>query len=174
MASVVFMRGVNVGGHKAFRPAALARELSSLDVVNIGAAGTFVVREKVSHARLRAEFCRRIPFQADLMILKAREIEELVSQEPFPRQAADGVRRFASALAKRPTKKTRFPLSRPGGKDWQVKLVGLHGSFVLSLWRRVGKAMLYPNEAVEKELGIPATTRGWDTIVKIHGTLRGA
>ena len=46
MALVVFLRGVNVGGHKAFQPTVLARALAALDVKSIGAAGTFVVRGK--------------------------------------------------------------------------------------------------------------------------------
>ena len=41
---IVFLRGVNVGGHRTFRPSILARELSDYDVVNVGAAGTFVVQ----------------------------------------------------------------------------------------------------------------------------------
>ena len=46
MALVVFLRGVNVGGHRTFRPSVLARELGDYDVVNVGAAGTFVVRQQ--------------------------------------------------------------------------------------------------------------------------------
>ncbi len=34
--------------------------------------------------------------------------------------------------------------------------------------------MVYPNEVVEKELAIPATTRNWDTISKIHNILGGS
>ncbi len=45
MALIVFLRGVNVGGHRTFRPSMLARELSDYDVVNVGAAGTFIVRK---------------------------------------------------------------------------------------------------------------------------------
>src|SRR6185295_12228721 len=45
MAVVVFLRGVNVGGHRRLRPSVLAKELERLDVVSIGAAGTFVVRK---------------------------------------------------------------------------------------------------------------------------------
>jgi hypothetical protein len=45
MALVVFIRGVNVGGHRTFRPSVLARGLSDYGVVNVGAAGTFVVRK---------------------------------------------------------------------------------------------------------------------------------
>jgi uncharacterized protein (DUF1697 family) len=51
-------------------------------------------------------------------------------------------------------------------------VVGLRGKFVLSLWRRTGKALLYPNEVVEKELAVAATTRNWDTVLKIDRILR--
>ena len=42
MALLVFLRGMNVGGHRRLRPAALARELAAYDVVNVGAAGTAI------------------------------------------------------------------------------------------------------------------------------------
>ncbi len=54
MPHLVLLRGVNVGGHRTFSPARLAKDLSHLDAVNIGAAGTFVIREKVSVTELRA------------------------------------------------------------------------------------------------------------------------
>ena len=44
MALIVFFRGINVGGHRAFRPSVLARELDIYDAVNVGAAGTLVIR----------------------------------------------------------------------------------------------------------------------------------
>jgi hypothetical protein len=40
MALIVFFRGINVGGHRAFRPSVLAKELGIYDAVNVGAAGT--------------------------------------------------------------------------------------------------------------------------------------
>ena len=66
MALVVFLRGVNVGGHRTFRPSVLAKELSEYDVVNVGAAGTFVVRKPGARAKFRAELRRRLPFVADV------------------------------------------------------------------------------------------------------------
>ena len=39
MALVVFFLGINVGGHRAFRPSVLAKELGIYDAVNVGAAG---------------------------------------------------------------------------------------------------------------------------------------
>ena len=42
MASVVFLRAVNVGTANRCRPAAIAKELAVFGVINIGAVGTFV------------------------------------------------------------------------------------------------------------------------------------
>ena len=86
MALVVFLRGVNVGGHKTFRPAALAKELTALDAVNIGAAGTFVIRRPPTRAKLRAELKRRLPFETEVMICEGRDILRLISQDPFAGQ----------------------------------------------------------------------------------------
>src|SRR5260221_3490096 len=85
MASVVFLKGVNVGGHRLFRPSVFAKELVKYDVVNVGAAGTFVVRKPSSQAKLRAELLRRLPFEAEAMICSARDIISLPSPKPFAR-----------------------------------------------------------------------------------------
>lgn len=61
MALVVFLRGLNVGGHRTFRPAALAKQLRYLGAVNVGAAGTLVIRKLVTRSKLRAEIRRRLP-----------------------------------------------------------------------------------------------------------------
>jgi uncharacterized protein (DUF1697 family) len=150
----------------------LARELSAFDVVNIGAAGTFVVHKPPAQAALRAELLRRLPVKAEFMICRGRDVADLVSADPFARQGRGReVRGFVSVLAKRPRKTPRLPLSYPPGEAWQVKVVGLRGQFALSVWRRTGKAMVYPNEVVETALAVPATTRNWDTIVKICNAL---
>src|SRR5438128_1987360 len=118
MASVIFMRGVNVGGHKKFQPAALAKDLAVFNVVNIGAAGTFVVRKNVSQTTLRSELRRRLSFDADLMICSAREILDLAATELFPNEAADGeVRRSVSILAKRPRITAKLPIMKPPSDD---------------------------------------------------------
>jgi hypothetical protein len=165
MALVVFLRGANVGGHKRFQPSVLARELADLAVVNIGAAGTFVVRGKISRAALRAEMLRRLPFSAELMICPAGEILDLARGGAFGQDPpVKGVRRFVSVMDKPPSTLPRLPLDRPGGPLWEVKIVAVSGRYAFSLRRRLGQQAVYPNEVVEKTLGVSATTRGWDTI----------
>src|ERR1051325_10360788 len=103
MASVVFFRAVNVGGHQKFQPSQLARQLAALRVVNIGAAGTFVARESVSQASLRAEILRRLPFEPELMICPARDVRALARSEPFAKAPATGdIGRFVSVMQKAP------------------------------------------------------------------------
>ena len=71
MARVVFLRGITVGGHRRLRPSDLARELAAYDVVNVGAAGTLVVRKPVSTARLLAEL--RLRSRRNAFLLLTRE-----------------------------------------------------------------------------------------------------
>jgi uncharacterized protein (DUF1697 family) len=173
MPLVVFMRGVNVGTAKRFQPSLLARELEHLGVSNLGAAGTFVVREKLGQAALRAEFLRRLPFACELMVCEGRDLLKLAAAEPFP-DSAEGLdlRRFVSILAKRPPKPPRLPRSYPAGEQWQVKLVGISGRFVLCHWRRLGRSFLEPNGIVEKQFGVSATTRNWNTILRVCNVLQ--
>jgi uncharacterized protein (DUF1697 family) len=165
MAVVVFFRGVNVGGHRAFQPSVLAKELAEFDVVNIGAAGTFVVRKPVSHGVLRAELKRRLPFEAETLICRAQELLDVAAEDPFAGQRLqDGVTKYVSILAKRPRKLPTLPIQKPAGEEWQVKAFAVQGRFVLSLHRRMGRTLVYPNEVVEKNFGVSATTRNWNTI----------
>src|SRR5438128_1403992 len=126
MASAVFLRGVNVGGDRLFKPAALAKEMAALGVVNVGAAGTFVVRAQLSASKLRDEFCKRLPFETDVMVCAGREIVELVRAAPFDSAglaelAGEGVTRYVSVLDRAPRPPApALPVERPEGASWQV------------------------------------------------------
>jgi uncharacterized protein (DUF1697 family) len=162
MSSVVFFRAVNVGGHQKFRPGKLAEELAEFGVVNIGAAGTFVVRQDVSQAKLRDAILRRLPFKPELMICPAREVLELVRRDCFGDvPAGKDIGRFVSVLQKGPRAKPALPIKQPAGAKWEVWVVAITGKFALSI-RRLGQT--YTNAVVEKHLGVPATTRNWNTI----------
>lgn len=173
MATVVFLRGVNVGGHKPFRPSAFVHELTALGVVSIGAAGTFVVRAPASAADVRAKFKQRLPFEARVMVCAARDLAGLVRSNPFAVWAGDAQDgQFISVLEKRPRRLPVLPHHAPAEKNWQVQLLSVHGRFVVSVLRRSGRTLLYPNEVVEKHLGVSATTRGWPTVLKVYEALR--
>jgi uncharacterized protein (DUF1697 family) len=173
MSLVVFMRGVNVGSAKRFQPSLLARELDHLGVSNLGAAGTFVVRGTLGEAAVRAEFLRKLPFTCEVMVCQGRDLLKLHAADPFPDlPEGSDLRRFVSILAKRPKTPPPLPWSYPAGDQWQVKLVGISGRFALCHWRRLGGRFLEPNGIIEKQLGVTATTRNWNTILRVCSMLQ--
>ncbi len=168
------MRGVNVGGHRTFQPSVLAKELAAFDVVNVGAAGTFVVRKAISQSTLRAEILRRLPFQAEIMICPGSDIINLASSDPFENEpSGPDIVRFVSVLAKRPRVLPVLPLSLPPGDEWILKIVAVDGKFAFGVYRRVMRAITYLGQ-LDKRLGVSATTRNWNTITAIVKVLKGS
>jgi uncharacterized protein (DUF1697 family) len=168
---VVLLRGVNVGGHRTFRPARLAEELQHLGCVNIGAAGTFVIRQPVSQSQLRAELAKRLPFETDIMICRSREIARLVSHDWFAgRPSRPDITRFVSVLSRAPRLSPRLPLTLPPRGQWLLRVLACDGRFVIGEYRRHMKAIGHFG-TLGRILGVPATTRNWNTITSIAKVL---
>ena len=83
MALIVFLRGINVGGHRTFQPSVFARELGAYDVVNVGAAGTLVVRQPGSRAKFLAEVRRKLRFKAEVAFCTGSDLIRLEMENPF-------------------------------------------------------------------------------------------
>lgn len=172
MASVVLLRGANVGGRKTFRSRDVVEALADLDASSVGAAGTFVVRGRTTAAALAARVAAALPFEADVIVRPAAEVADLVRDAPFP-ALPEGAKAFVTVLAAAPKAPPAFPLDRPEGDGWQVRVLGVHrGRYALSV-RRAAPGRFYPNEVVEKALGVRGTTRGWETMVALAEALEG-
>jgi uncharacterized protein (DUF1697 family) len=168
---VVLLRGVNVGGHRTFRPTTLAEQLRHLDAVNIGAAGTFVIRRPVTQSRLRDEVTRRLPFDAEVMICKGRELASLLARDYFADQRVHpDIVRFVSVLSKPPRSSPSTPMSFPADGRWQLKILAREGRYVVGVYRRQMKAIGYLG-MLDRLFGVPVTTRNWNTITAIARVL---
>lgn len=165
---VVFLRAANVGGRNVFRPARLAAELEPLGVVNVGAAGTFVVRGKASPARIRREILARLPFEPALVVVPASQVLELVRSRPFEGvRFSKGRRGWVAILEGPPRSPARLPIVVPEGKQWSVRFEQLVGRFALGLWRRPTRGFVFPSNVVEKAVGTRSTTRWWETLERV-------
>jgi uncharacterized protein (DUF1697 family) len=172
MALVVFLRGVNVGGHRVFRPTGLMQHLRRYDPVNIGAAGTFVVHGRVSQTALRAAIARALPFAADIMICEGRDLLRLTRAEPLPAAPADrSVVPFVSVLARLRRPSSPLPLRFPASGPWEMKLLGQLDRFVYGVYRRQMRAVSHLAQ-VDRVFGVPATTRSWSTMLKIAAVVK--
>lgn len=174
MALVVFLRGMNVGGHRRFRPSLLAAELSRYDVVNVGATGTFIARKPGSRADFRNELLRRLPCETEVFFCDGRDILRMEIEDPFRSERVRGdVVRFVSVLSKIPRQIPTFPISFPPDGDWYVRLVTSRGRFIFGMYRRHMKTIGYLGK-VDKLFGVPSTTRNWNTITTVVRLLKVA
>jgi len=172
MALVVFLRGVNVGGHRTFRPSILARELSGYDVLNVGAAGTFVVRKPGSRAKFRTALLRKLPFEAEIVLCEGRDLMRLEMENPFGTQPSPpDVVRFVSILSKAGGVRASLPVTFPSDGKWLVRVIASEGQFVFGVYRRHMKTIGYLGQ-IDKLYGVPATTRNWNTINAIIPILK--
>lgn len=172
MALVVFLRGINVGGHRRFRPSIFARELSDYDVVNVGAAGTFIVRKPGSRAKFRAELLRKLPFETDVVLCDGRDLVRLEMENPFAAQpSGPDIVRFVSILSKTGRGVTDIPFTLPPEGEWLVRVIAADDQFAFGLYRRHMKTIGYLGR-LDTLFGVRATTRNWNTILAVIRILK--
>jgi uncharacterized protein (DUF1697 family) len=172
MALVIFLRGVNVGGHRTFRPSVLADEMKDYGLINIGAAGTFVVVTSVTEKRLRSELRRRLPFETKVMICTGEELITAVADDPFAGQPSrPDIVPFVSVLAEIPKLLPPIPVIVPQKDGWLLKVLSVRHQFLFGIYRREMKAIRCFTQ-IDKVFGAPGTIRNWNTIQAVLKVLK--
>ena len=172
MALIVFFRGINVGGHRAFRPSVLAKELGIYDAVNVGAAGTLVIRKPGLRAKFLAELRRKLPFEATIAFCDGSDLIRLEMDNPFGTEPprADVVQ-FVSILSEAGRRRVSLPIALPEGGEWLVRIIGSKNRLVYGVYRRHMKTIGYLGQ-IDRLFGAPATTRSWNTILSVLRILK--
>jgi uncharacterized protein (DUF1697 family) len=170
---VALLRAVNVGGKS---PASMAEVRDVLAdafgaVSSIGHAGSLLLeapsrpRDEVAR-EIEQVLARRLKLSTTAIVRTSDELRALVTRAPFGAGATpDDEKRYVAFLASRPRSRPRLPLEAP--KEG-LTLLELVGQDALLLSRRVaGGRSGFPNGLVEKAFGVEATTRNWNTVVKL-------
>lgn len=161
MKQVVFLRAVNVGGHQTVSVAAIAKKLG---LTNVGAAGTFVSKGKLSAAALKKAIAKELGFETAIIVVPGAKVLALVEKAPLAR--AKGTP-FVAVLANAPARLPKLPLDDGKGS----RLVAIDGPFALAVVLPDAKPGATVTGLVEKALGVPATVRGWPTIERVAKAL---
>jgi uncharacterized protein (DUF1697 family) len=172
MALVAFLRGVNVGGRRTFRPTILAHAMTDFGVVNVGAAGTFVVFEPGSSTKFRVALHRKLPFVSEIVLCEGRDLMRLETENPFDAESLrSDVVRFVSILSKASGAVASLPVTFPSDGEWLVRVIARDRQFVFGMYRRHMKTIGHLGR-IDKLYGVPATTRNWNTITQIVAILK--
>jgi hypothetical protein len=150
----------------------LARDLAAYDVVNVGAAGTLVVRKPGSRSKFLAELRRKLPFEAEVAFCDASDLIRLEMENPFGAEPLrPDVVRFVSILSKAGRGKASLPIAFPGGDEWFVRIIGSRNRFVFGVYRRHMRTIGYLGQ-IDELFGAPATTRSWNTMLSVLRILK--
>jgi len=161
-----------VGGHRTFRPKILATKLSRYGVVNVGAAGTFVVCKPGSKAKFRTALLRKLPFKTEVVLCDGKDLLRLEANSPFGGEPSkpDTVR-FVSILSRMGGLRTPLPVAFPPIGEWLVRVIACKNQFVFGMYRRHMKTIGYLGR-VDKLFGVRPTTRNWNTILAVVRILK--
>jgi uncharacterized protein (DUF1697 family) len=174
MKFVAFFRNVNLGqGINPTRPqlATAFVAAGAPDAASFQTAGTVVFAAEdetaaeaiVAQARETLFELRGLREPAYLAPLD--HLIQLVAQDLFAGRDLADVLDISATLAPRDALATlRLPLASPRG---DVEVIHLTPYLALTLRRQVGSTAGSPTPFFEKLLGVPATTRGWSTIVRL-------
>ena len=80
--------------------------------------------------------------------------------------------RFVSILTGPvPGRLPAMPFGIPSNDDWYVRIIGRKNEFVFGVYRRHMKTISYLGR-IDKALGVPVTTRNWNTIGAVVQVLK--
>ena len=172
MALVVFLRGINVGGRRTVRPSVLARDLDAHAVVNVGAAGTLVVRKPGPREDFLSKLRRRLPFEVQVACCYGSDLIRLERQQPFAAEPPrPDVVRFVSILSKATRARVLLPVFLPEADGWYVRIIGANSRLAYGVYRRHMKAIGYLGQ-LDTLFQAPAATRSWSTILAVLRILK--
>jgi uncharacterized protein (DUF1697 family) len=171
---VALLRAINVAGHAIVKMDALK---GSFTVAGCGNVRTYIQsgnvifdcaeqRAAAVFKKVHAELRVLVGGEPTIVYRRIDELERLVNAGPFAtlRSGAE-TKRYVTFLAAVPARKPRFPLTSTVEQLEAIAMTDLD-VFTLSGPKKSG-FYGFPNNFIEKALGVPATTRNWSTVLKI-------
>jgi uncharacterized protein (DUF1697 family) len=177
---VAFLRAVNVAGHarvpmsdvkQVFVAAGCGGVRTYIQSVNVLFQVSPAARAGVMQ-RVRTKLRDLLGEEPGLVLRSVPELAGILENAPFKRLAGKPrVKLYVAFLFQKPSKNPRFPVR--SSKE-ALEAVGMRDRevFVVSHPKPNG-FYGFPNNFVEQELGVAATSRNWSTITTIVALVRG-
>ena len=176
---VAFLRAINVAGHATVKMTDLKGAFASAGCQNVGTfiqSGNVIFesaekKKGVLFQNIQTELRDLIGDEPVLVTRTVSELDRIRKAAPFTRsQVGSDAKLYVAFLARKPARKPRFPLVEP--KE-ALEAVAMTDREVFVVSRRKKNGFYgFPNNFIEKELGVAATTRNWSTVTRILEIVR--
>ncbi|HVS83089.1 MAG TPA: DUF1697 domain-containing protein [Pyrinomonadaceae bacterium] len=171
---VAFLRGINVGGKKLIKMEDLRRVVESLGLKNVRTfiqSGNVICETSQTNrsaltTKIEKKLLKAFGHEVTVVLQTIDELKDILKRNPFKKiKASDDVMMFVVFLAAEPKGKPKLPL-RSLTENLEVLAIRDRAAFILCRRKKNGM-FSFPNNFLEKEFGVAATTRNWNTVNRI-------
>ena len=171
---VALLRGINVGGKKLIKMEELVSVFARSGFKNVRTfiqCGNviFETAETDTDAlakRIGRKILKTLGHDVTVVLRTIDELNTIVKRNPFRKvEPGADVMMCVAFLATEPASKLKLPLISSTEK-LEVLDIRDHAAFILCHRKKTGW-FGFPNNFIEKQLGVSATTRNWTTVRKI-------
>ena len=170
---LAFLRAINVAGHAIVRMTDLRDAFAAADCKKVRTfiqSGNVVFESEKAAAAVfesvRDSLRDLIGGEPEVFFRTMRDVERLVERAPFKRfEAEPKIKLYVAFLSRKPRLHPTLPLRLPK-EALEAIAMGDREVFIVSR-RKANGFYGFPNNFIEKELGVAATSRNWTTVTKI-------
>ena len=177
---VAFLRGINVGGNKLIKMEELRRVIESRGFANVRtfiASGNVIFDSaetdiSVLAKKIERKLLKAFGHEITVVILELASLASMAKRNPFKKFDSEPDVMLCAVFFAADPPKLKLPLkSIP--ENLEVFAVRDGAAFVICRRKQSGW-FGFPNNFVEKQFGVAATTRQWRTVQKIVAFARAA
>ncbi|MGM7700535.1 DUF1697 domain-containing protein [Pseudalkalibacillus sp. Hm43] len=170
---IALLRGINVGGHKKVKMDNLREIFTSMGFENVKTyiqSGNVIFEAEYQDAReltgrIEVELEGALGFAVPVIVKTAEEWQAVMEKCPFDVDALrEDEKLHVSFLAEEPSREGIQKLKETESDIDEFKL---QGTTAYVLCRQGYKKTVFSNTFLEKKLKVAATTRNWNSIMKI-------
>lgn len=174
---IVFLRGINVGGHHKVPMAQLKELFALLGYVNLTTilnSGNIIFEsQNKTESKLEKEMeialHKKFGFSIPVLLLNASDFSEIIQLNPFKDEVVTkSTRLYVSFLKNVPTQKMELPWI---SDDQSFRIIQVTKNAVFSVLNLEVTATPKGMESLEKFFGKDITTRNWNTLDKMKAYL---
>jgi uncharacterized protein (DUF1697 family) len=171
---VAFLRGINVGGHKAIKMEKLKKTFDAMGFANVKtllASGNVLFETQKSNERsiareIESTLAGTFGHQIGVLIRAVVGLQKLENKGPFSGiEVTPQIRLYVTFISEKPENNLEIPYESPDGN---FKIISATSDEVLSVVTlSPGSRTVDLMKILEKKLGKKVTTRNWNTIQRI-------
>jgi uncharacterized protein (DUF1697 family) len=166
---VVFLRGINVGGHTV-KKEKLQEIFASIGLPNAATfkqSGNIIIQTdlnvKILEKQIKSALNQQLNYEIEVFLRTIEELKALVKLDPFKGKDEGGASFQVTFLSSKATLSATLPARIPNST---ADVIGAADREFFSITRGGGDGGK-PNPYIEKQLKISATTRNWNIIKQI-------